>query len=320
MTSLDVDPSARVLVFIDGQNLYKRCKELFGHSLCHPHLLAQLLAGPRQANHVRTRFYSGRPDPNRDPMGARNLDRRFDGMRKNGVTVVHRTLRYQWEWAPEPGLPRPGPNSQPTQTTMRAWQRPREKGIDLVLGLDVVEFVLSDVCDVVIVVSLDRDLYEIPQALRGLKKHIQRPIRVEAAVPVGEREKNVKTLPGFAYTHQISRTMFELARDDTDYRVPDDQWVPPLIPTTVPARPPLNAPTLPLANPTIQCSDHERSRVMRRWFVGGPIVVGLRLGSWRGGGVQRRGLQGRGCGRYASGGSCGSPWRGRDDRGGRCWR
>jgi len=46
--------------------------------------------------------------------------------------------------------------------------RPQEKGIDLVIGLDVVEFLLTRVCDVAIIVSLDRDLYEIPQAAQNL--------------------------------------------------------------------------------------------------------------------------------------------------------
>src|SRR5260221_14562942 len=47
VAALATDPPAKVLVFIDGQNLYKTCRSLFGHSLCHPHLLARHLAGPR---------------------------------------------------------------------------------------------------------------------------------------------------------------------------------------------------------------------------------------------------------------------------------
>jgi hypothetical protein len=39
---------------------------------------------------------------------------------------------------------------------------PSEKGIDLALALEVVEFALNGVFDVAIVVSLDRDLEEIP--------------------------------------------------------------------------------------------------------------------------------------------------------------
>jgi hypothetical protein len=96
VAALATDPTAKVLVFIDGQNLYKTCRSLFGHPLCHPHLLAQHLAGPR--TRVDCRFYTGRPNPNIDPTGARNLDRRLAIMRREGVTVVTRPLRYHWDW------------------------------------------------------------------------------------------------------------------------------------------------------------------------------------------------------------------------------
>ena len=224
------------MVFIDGQNLYKTCEELFGHPLCHPHLLAQHLAGPRRAHRVGCRFYTGRPDPERDPVKTRNLDRRLDGMRKSHVTVVTRTLRYHWDWSSEYVLPRPGPHSLPQEAILRPWQRSREKGIDLILALDVVELLLTGLCDVAIVVSLDQDLFEIPRALLNLRKHIDRPYRIEAAVPVDQRR--AKLLDGFAYTHQITREVFEMIRDDHDYAAADEFWEPPEIPPRLPARPP----------------------------------------------------------------------------------
>lgn len=49
------EPTARVMVFIDGQNLYKSCQKHFGHPLCHPRLLADHLAGPRTQNRVSMR-------------------------------------------------------------------------------------------------------------------------------------------------------------------------------------------------------------------------------------------------------------------------
>ena len=101
------------------------------------------------------------------------------------------------------------------------------------MALDVVEFVLTDACDVAIVVSLDRDLYEIPQALTNLKKFITRPVRIEAAVPVSDKLKSPKTLPGFAYTHQIRSALFEAIRDDTKYAIPDDQWEDPELPAAL---------------------------------------------------------------------------------------
>jgi hypothetical protein len=120
---------------------------------------------------------------------------------------------------------------------LRPWQRPQEKGIDLVMALDLIEFVLTGKCDVAIVVSLDRDLYEIPQALRKLQRLVGRPIRLEAAVPVPDGLPSPKTLSGFHHTHQITSKVFQRIRDDTDYTVADALWKPPTLPTTLPPPP-----------------------------------------------------------------------------------
>lgn len=223
------DRSARVMVFIDGQNLYKACEKIFGHPLVHPHLLAQHLAGPRTENRVACRFYTGRPDQNipSERLKVRNLDRRLDVMRRMGVTVVTRKLRYHWDWGHRERLPQPQAGVRPQTVTLRPWQRPQEKGIDLAIALDLVEFVLTDCCDVAVVVSLDRDLAEIPQALRNLRRYLPRPIRLEAAVPVQDGLRYPKTLEGFHYTHQLGSEAFERVRDDTNYTLSDADWQPP---------------------------------------------------------------------------------------------
>ncbi len=227
--------SARVMVFIDGQNLYKTSEELFGHPLCHPHLLAQHLAGPRTKNRVGCRFYSGRPSQNipAERRKLRNFDRRMNVLRTNGVTVETRPLRYHWDWGHREDLPEPGPDVKPQKVTMHPWQRPQEKGIDQCLALDVVEFALTDLFEVAIVVSLDRDLFEIPRTVRNLRRYLQHPVRLEAAVPVPEGLESPKTISGFSHTHQITPELFGLIRDDTDYTVDDASWSPPTVPRTL---------------------------------------------------------------------------------------
>jgi uncharacterized LabA/DUF88 family protein len=236
VTALATDPAARVMVFIDGQNLYKRCRDLFGHPLCHPHLLAQYLAGPRTQRPVACRFYTGRPNPNvtGEAEKTRNLDRRLQAMRQVGVTVVFRPLRYHWEWGHRTMLPKAEDGLPGRRVTLHPWQRPQEKGIDLVMALDLIEFVLTGKCDVAIVVSLDRDLHEIPQAVRHLQPLVGRPVRLEAAVPVPDGLRSPKTLAAFHHTHQITSKVFQRIRDDTDYTVPDKLWKPPTLPTILP--------------------------------------------------------------------------------------
>ncbi len=85
-----------------------------------------------------------------------------------------------------------------------------------------------------IIVSLDRDLFEIPLALQNLGNLVPKPVRLEAAVPVPEGQKWPKVLPRFSYTHQITRSMFEKVRDDTSYTVPEHLWTPPTLPLHLP--------------------------------------------------------------------------------------
>jgi uncharacterized LabA/DUF88 family protein len=127
-------------------------------------------------------------------------------------------------------LPEPGPGVPAQRVKLHPWERPQEKGIDVLIALDVIEFIVTDLCDVAILVSLDRDLHEIPAALRNLSKLIDRPYRLEAAVPVASDKGFPKTLSGFAYTHQITPSLFDLIREDTDYTVSDEKWSPPVFP------------------------------------------------------------------------------------------
>ena len=235
LAALATEPNARVMVLVDGQNLYKTCRELFGHPLCHPHLLAEHLAGPRTQNRIACRFYTGRPNQNvpGERIKVRNLDRRLDGMRGVGVTVVTRPLRYHWDWGHKEMLPRPHRWATPQTVTLKPSQRPQEKGIDLAIALDVIEFVLADKLDVAIVVSLDRDLSEIPKALRNLRPLVNRAVRLEAAVPVEANLRYPKTVDGFDYTHQITPGIFELVRDNTNYAAPKREWSAPAVPKSL---------------------------------------------------------------------------------------
>jgi hypothetical protein len=84
------------MVFVDGQNVFKACERLFGRGQVHPVLIARSLLGGRKL--VGSRYYSGVPDPRKDPLGNASASRRHALIRKTGVTVVERMLRYRWEW------------------------------------------------------------------------------------------------------------------------------------------------------------------------------------------------------------------------------
>lgn len=210
----NLDPAARVLIFIDGQNTYKACDRLYGHGACHPLLLAEQLRAGRRL--VGVRYYSGVHDPTVDGRMRSRTDHRHNLMRTVGVTVVERKLRYRWEWGfnasqlPDPRTHR----SQTHQVTVTPYQRPREKGIDLAIGLDVMDLALAGCMDVAVIVSSDTDLCETARSTHQVTSGAHR-VSVEAAVFNDGRRPIL--LEEYDFTHQLRQADFDAARDSFEY-------------------------------------------------------------------------------------------------------
>jgi uncharacterized LabA/DUF88 family protein len=203
------------MVFIDGQNLFKGLQRRFGVRL-HPVLLARRLAGPdRQL--VGTHYYSGIHDPDENERMHDLVRRRHDLIRRTGVTVTERTLRYHWEWrVPRDELDPPWYDSAPRRAsaTVEKYRGAREKGIDVALALDAVASVLTGACDVVVVVSRDRDLMEI--AAEVDQRCGAKAVSVEVAY-VSERRGDERSLSGYDRFHEIDDDIVAAATDHFDY-------------------------------------------------------------------------------------------------------
>ncbi len=213
-------PNARVMVFIDGQNLFKGLRRRHGVRL-HPLLLARELTGPdRQL--VGTHYYSGIHDPDVDNHMYQLVKRRHDLIRRTGVKVTERTLRYHWEWRVEKDdVPPPWYDNAPKRSKARVYKHraAREKGIDVALALDAVGSILTDGCDVAIVVSRDRDLMEVAEEVRSRCEGV-RSMRVEVAYVSeqrGDEERVLQTLSSYDGFHEIDDRIIEAARDTFDY-------------------------------------------------------------------------------------------------------
>ncbi len=202
----------RVMVFIDGQNLFKALKRA-RHGRVHPVLLARHLARGRPL--VETRYYSGVHQPRENAAIHALAQRRHRLMRKTGVVVIERSLRYHWEWAIDDDLPPAHHVEDGSTRTVRVSKRraAREKGIDLALGLDAVTAALSDACDTIVIVSRDRDLVEIAKEIDERAR--TRDVRVEVALVASGRDRHV--LEGYDYTHWIDDDVIEACADDFDY-------------------------------------------------------------------------------------------------------
>ncbi|MEL7209888.1 MAG: NYN domain-containing protein [Actinomycetota bacterium] len=205
----------RTSVFIDGQNLFKGVNRRYGARV-HPLLLGLALAGDRPL--IKVRYYSGIHDREENERMHDLVSRRHQLMARTGVEVTERTLRYHWEWKIADRLPPPwsdeGADRRRAQVARH--RAAREKGIDVALSLDAVAAAFTDECDVVIVVSRDRDLMEIADEINARCE--TSAVRVEVAY-VQERADGAP-LTGYEGTHIIDEDMVERCRDHFDYRSP----------------------------------------------------------------------------------------------------
>ncbi|MCR6688103.1 NYN domain-containing protein [Cellulomonas sp.] len=149
-------------VFIDYQNCHhsgheRYCsqgEEVF-RCLVHPLKLAERIIAKRApgGDLKEVRVYRGRPDPRKEPTLAAANDRQAQAWSDSDprVIVKRRPLMYPPDWFP--GSP----------------DRPREKGVDVALAIDVVRMAYEKAFEVVIVVSRDTDLIPPIEMLRDLK-------------------------------------------------------------------------------------------------------------------------------------------------------
>lgn len=217
--------AARVMVFIDGQNLFKGLHRRF-KTRVHPILLARELAGPDRKL-VGTFYYSGIHDPEVDRKMYDLVSRRHELIRQTGVEVHERTLRYHWEWSVDyDDVPPPWYDDAPTQATATVYRKrkAREKGIDVALALDAVSAILGGRCDVAVVVSRDRDLMEVADQVR--QQCADKPVRVEVSYVSegrGDERPLIGALSAYDAFHEIDEIVVEAARDNFNYGRPLDE-------------------------------------------------------------------------------------------------
>ncbi len=185
----------------------------------HPVLLARELAGDRTL--VGTHYYSGIHDRAENDKMFDLVRRRHELIEKTGVVVTERTLRYHWEWrVDDKDLPPPWFDDAPDRdkAKVRKWRAAREKGIDVALALDAVSAALTDECNVVIIVSRDRDLMEIASEIHERCGRAGRDcVRVEVAY-VSERRGDEVDLPEYDAKHEIDEDLVNRVEDHFDYR------------------------------------------------------------------------------------------------------
>ena len=214
-----------VFVFLDWQNVYMRARECFHDSQYRlPHHMGQvdpvdlaLVLTKRHADMhpdekfalTQVRIYRGIPLQQHDEKGYAAARRQHSAWTKDSRVQLHTSdLRYPRDYG------QPGCQS-----------KPREKGIDVKLALDVVTTGLDKLYDVGIVMSADSDLAPALELMHQRSISRGGPVTEVAAwrsSTFGSRISFGKNRP---HCHWLEQQDYWGLRDERDYSLPTEKKV-----------------------------------------------------------------------------------------------
>lgn len=203
-----VEPQAkRAVAFFDGQNLFRHAKSAFGH--IHPNYEPQKLFNAicEQSGWISNsvRFYTGVPGNQGDVMWREYWSNRLLQMKRAGIVVTSRELRYHTEQR----LGQAG--------TIEDVLVAREKGIDVRLALDIVRLARRNEYDVGVIFSQDQDLAEVANEVKEISREQSRWIKLVSAFPFGGQATTSRGVAGTDW-FKIGQVMYDANLDPRDYR------------------------------------------------------------------------------------------------------
>ncbi len=206
-TAMEEPKVKRAVAFFDGQNLYHHAKAAFGHH--HPNYdpiaLATALCRAQGWANFGVRFYTGIPTSDKDEFWHKYWSRRLLAMRRAGILVVSRPLRYHTVHAPL------------ADGSERLINVPQEKGIDVRLALDVIRMTLANQLDVALVFSQDQDLAELAKEIREISRSQNRWIKIACAFPDGPNATARRGIDGADWI-KVDEETYNACLDKHDYR------------------------------------------------------------------------------------------------------
>ena len=200
-------PVKRAVAFYDGQNLYHHAKAAFAHHYPNydPIKLFGAICQQQGWQESGIRFYTGVPASDKDPLWHGFWSRKLLTLRRGGVLVVRRPLKYQTVKAF---------NENGDEIDIEVGQ---EKGIDVRLALDVIRLTLSNQLDVVVLFSQDQDLAEIVEDVREIGRTQNRWVKVASAFPSGPNASATRGVDNTDWI-RIDQALYEACLDPRDYR------------------------------------------------------------------------------------------------------
>lgn len=204
---MDEPQVKRAVAFFDGQNLYRHAKEAFGHHYPNydPQKLFDAVCHAHGWQNHGVRFYTGTPLASKDQMWHAYWTNRLLAMRRAGILVTNRPLRYR---ETEVELP---------DGTRKIVESAREKGIDVRLALDVVRLTRSNLLDVVVIFSQDQDLAEAVEEIREIARSQQRWMKAVSAFPHGPKATTKRGIDKTDW-FKMDQNFYDACLDPRDYR------------------------------------------------------------------------------------------------------
>lgn len=195
------------MAFIDGQNLYQHAKEAFGHH--HPNYdplkLHSMVCASRGWQPRGVRFYTGVPSATREPMWAGYWSNRVLALKRAGVLVTTRPLRYRTSVAFDS-------NGDEQEIII-----PQEKGIDVRLALDIVRCALDGQFEVGVIYSQDQDLSEVVSDIKHIANAAGKDLKLACAYPYGPNASSKRGIDKIEWI-KIEQHDYDQCLDPKDYR------------------------------------------------------------------------------------------------------
>jgi uncharacterized LabA/DUF88 family protein len=197
----------RVIVFIDAQNMYQGARRAFfqvhdfhTRGQFRPDALDQLIvaSGPPAAVRAlqEVRIYSGRPDATRQPQAYAAHMKQCHAWSTAGATVITRPLRYPHTWPHE---------------------KAQEKGIDVLIAVDLVTLAIDNAYDIAVLASADTDL--IP-ALEYVARQLAPAKKAEVAAWRSASFRGRLSVTGVnVWCHWLDIAKYQQLADSTDYNI-----------------------------------------------------------------------------------------------------
>ena len=205
---MPIEPKTkRAITFVDGQNLYRCAKDIFGYTYPNYDVikLSTTICEGEGWNLHEVRFYTGVPTVEDDSFWHNFWSTKLAILGKRGAKLFTRPLRYH---AKTFNIPDYG-----NYTAIIG----REKGIDIRIALDAIRLYRENKVDVLIIFSQDQDFTEVVKELNAIAQENNTWIKIVCAFPDDPSVSKCRGINGTDWI-RISKELYDSCIDPLDYR------------------------------------------------------------------------------------------------------